>query len=1064
METKILDQTKLDLDLARCQGQWQHVQTLVGPTSHSVLEQTAQLEVDLIQLLQKSRQNRQEENYLEDEPHNISPPLQLFPYEVSNIQQQLESIVQNNTKPTLTTPDEWQAQLTRIILARTFYESGQYDRAVQELQKLALRLEDVNEGYGFVLLIQARVIKGISLEMMGRIPEALDAFESACKAMDERKTETGITLATWIEEGLYRAIMLAVNAESVLAVKFMRSYTQLSSSHWTHQWRAQKQWVIFNLYANHLVDIYTNKKYPHPSTNQADIQKAAFDELFTLMNRFRGLIRAYASKLPADLIDTFITKFNNLVFHAHDAIGWGQISHIRRVRQFLYHASTLTFNNPSISRGLFYTLLRLGHFDEAKYALRTYLELVGLPDGTSNNTSMRGDLSVEAKVAMIKAKLNRSSHLETTANVTQILVTGALFYARELRQGNAAIVLANLAVAIVDDASTDPNQVNPTKDSLAVQCHRTRGVSYGLLASQTTEPEKRANYQKESIKSLETATTLDTNQWQTYYELAYQQLQMRDTKAAASSITCAIKLNTDHLPSWVLLALVYTSQQKLTEALTILEHALAETQAADRLVHLDTSGAPALSWTNEINCLDLMNTAESLVQIHLVQLSCIAQASSPTDVLPQLSDMFSLYSVLTTHLGIADAMDLEKDSDIVLRHPQQSAQQQQQQQQQQQLAPPSPQHVRRPSIKQITTISSPVSNLSQSRFKQQDEAYDNSAAPDFTRRLPSGGSLTSFSSNPALLESLKSRAAPARPPSNRGLPESKTNLVRRGSQSLKKSLYQLESTLSQKHQNTPPTPNASAILVNGIAGDMASGKKDHARPSPDFSLASVLAPSLSMASMRSHTSLERSSSFVSVLGSDQVQKGRLAYSRNNFLHYQRDRWNALLVKIWLFATDMFVQAGQFEEANKAISETEAVAPGEADVWYAMGELCVKAMGPLDKSDDDTKYIWTKAQWRLREMALEAFRKALTLDENHKASQVALAMLLTQIKELDLAEGYLERATRAFGWDDPQGWCLLGQVYQAQSRVESAKDCYFYALELNNTQPIQPLNKTITRFA
>lgn len=50
--------------------------------------------------------------------------------------------------------------MSKIILARIFFETGQYENALESLQNLALRLEDVNNGYGFVLLVQARVIKG----------------------------------------------------------------------------------------------------------------------------------------------------------------------------------------------------------------------------------------------------------------------------------------------------------------------------------------------------------------------------------------------------------------------------------------------------------------------------------------------------------------------------------------------------------------------------------------------------------------------------------------------------------------------------------------------------------------------------------------------------------------------------------------------------------------------------------------------------------------------------------------------------------------------------------------
>jgi hypothetical protein len=45
-------------------------------------------------------------------------------------------------------------------LARIYFETGRFDKALEWLDHLALRLEDVESGYGLVLLVQARVMKG----------------------------------------------------------------------------------------------------------------------------------------------------------------------------------------------------------------------------------------------------------------------------------------------------------------------------------------------------------------------------------------------------------------------------------------------------------------------------------------------------------------------------------------------------------------------------------------------------------------------------------------------------------------------------------------------------------------------------------------------------------------------------------------------------------------------------------------------------------------------------------------------------------------------------------------
>lgn len=122
-------------------------------------------------------------------------------------------------------------------------------------------------------------------------------------------------------------------------MKFMRAYSQLSSSHWSSHWRNQKRWIIFKLYTDTLVKSYVDGTYPihikisGQIENERTKQQSAFHELFVLMNRCRGVIRTYASKLTPGDINRYVVEFVDIMTRAHDIIGWGEISHIRRVQQ-----------------------------------------------------------------------------------------------------------------------------------------------------------------------------------------------------------------------------------------------------------------------------------------------------------------------------------------------------------------------------------------------------------------------------------------------------------------------------------------------------------------------------------------------------------------------------------------------------------------------------------------------------------------------------------------------------------------------------------------------------------
>lgn len=55
-------------------------------------------------------------------------------------------------------------KFARIVLARTYFECGLYETAVSIISQLSFEMDNVKQGYGLVLFLQARVIKGIFLK------------------------------------------------------------------------------------------------------------------------------------------------------------------------------------------------------------------------------------------------------------------------------------------------------------------------------------------------------------------------------------------------------------------------------------------------------------------------------------------------------------------------------------------------------------------------------------------------------------------------------------------------------------------------------------------------------------------------------------------------------------------------------------------------------------------------------------------------------------------------------------------------------------------------------------
>lgn len=96
-----------------------------------------------------------------------------------------------------------------------------------------MRLEDATSGYGLVLLVQARTVKGrrgwgsarapreelclpltqriflgVCNEMQGNIKAATEAYEGAWNVVEQYNDEKSPMLLYWIEESLYRGSLL----------------------------------------------------------------------------------------------------------------------------------------------------------------------------------------------------------------------------------------------------------------------------------------------------------------------------------------------------------------------------------------------------------------------------------------------------------------------------------------------------------------------------------------------------------------------------------------------------------------------------------------------------------------------------------------------------------------------------------------------------------------------------------------------------------------------------------------------------------------------------------------
>lgn len=205
------------------------------------------------------------------------------------------------------------------------------------LQNLALRIEDVQTGYGLVLLVQARAMKGICLEKTENYEGAIEAYEAAWNAVELQPQERGIMLSFWIEECLYRGVLLRqrLNHPVKETIGMMRAYVQLVSSHWSPHWRMFRRWIILKSHVDYLVKIYQEGTFIPSIKNTTKLpdEMAAFEELSTLMNLFRHLFTVITPYLDTNSQTEYGLSLARIMMDSHDIVGWGETAHIRRVLQ-----------------------------------------------------------------------------------------------------------------------------------------------------------------------------------------------------------------------------------------------------------------------------------------------------------------------------------------------------------------------------------------------------------------------------------------------------------------------------------------------------------------------------------------------------------------------------------------------------------------------------------------------------------------------------------------------------------------------------------------------------------
>ncbi|SPO32056.1 uncharacterized protein UTRI_02613 [Ustilago trichophora] len=192
------------------------------------------------------------------------------------------------------------------------------------------------------------------------------------------------------------------------------------------------------------------------------------------------------------------------------------------------------------------------------------------------------------------------------------------------------------------------------------------------------------------------------------------------------------------------------------------------------------------------------------------------------------------------------------------------------------------------------------------------------------------------------------------------------------------------------------------------------------------------------------------------------------------------RQSLALAKIWLISAASFRRAGQLKECRSAIQEAERLQPGLADVWVQLSlyfanngsnRLAVDSLyKALACSGTDVaasvhlaRLFLADPELKPRSDAVEKHTATVMVTQKYEtAAEATLSAKAQDLSSVSLAEGLLTTTTKGAGWDSSEAWLFLGQAVQRSKRAQRARECFEYALQLENTKPIRSLSTALLR--
>ncbi|KAG0291457.1 hypothetical protein BGZ96_005182 [Linnemannia gamsii] len=504
---------------------------------------------------------------LDDTPDNIasSPPVRQ-----ESIQEAVEKL-----ERVLSKGSEEHQEYAAIVLARAAMATNAPDRVqrvAHYLQNIQLPPVRLPSGYNFALIACGLTVKGLALEEEGRIPEAIVSYDNVALWIQNNPNERCEELFAWTEHALYRAGLLKLRlGDHLAAIRSFRAY-HIQALTWPGNFRLPRRATAYRHLSQALSTSFKTVGYqttangsPIVIDEQSQFYPAALSvEIAQIHAYWEDSLYAVTAFPGANEKNWRVLVMIEQIVEDRKLLGPGNDADKKALVETIYRASQKTFQSPRILRFLFFALTEMGQYDEAEMALKAYLDMAEI------NVKVKGATAEDSLTHDERVRLD----VESKYDITTVMISGSRLYSKELAKPQEALKCATEALSNIHEYLQNHELVVDLLND-AYQC---QGIAYGLQASTTHEPHQRPQMYTKAVESLENAIKVAPGAFDSQYLLAFQYAEMREIAKAIHTVKQSISLNSSHIPSWHLLALLLSSQKDYERALSICAVSLKESE------------------------------------------------------------------------------------------------------------------------------------------------------------------------------------------------------------------------------------------------------------------------------------------------------------------------------------------------------------------------------------------------------------------------------------------------------------------------------------------------------